>query len=846
MNRFRRILFPLLCLPAACLWLTSAGAQQVDPAMLQKAKSMGFSPTEIEALKATQQSQTGTSARPGTQSRPGLDTSRRWNLTPEQLDQINPAQLEKLISDKIDQQGQVQDVRGKRPQAQPGTANLTQDVGEFVDVKELPYEKQQPIEYEIVLKDGQYIKRALPVVFGREVFSSRNLTFAPNYNLATPVDYVLGPGDEVIVEAWGASETYSKQKVTPDGTITLQGIGPVTVAGLTMAEAGGRIGGKVSQIMGGTQSRVTLGQIRSIKVNIAGEVMVPGTYTLPSLATVFNAIYSAGGVNKIGSLRDIKVYRNNRQIATLDVYDYLIHGRYTANVRLEDNDMIIVPPYESYVTMTGKIKRERVYELKKGESLSQAIEYAGGFTGDSYTDNINVRRKTGRQYSILTVEEADYSSFPMYDGDSVVVDKIIADYANRLTISGAVWRPGDYQLSESLSTLTELIAKAEGLRGDEFGSRGQITRRKSDFTYEVIPFDVRTAATGAQQIELMKEDSVYIPNILELREDFRIVVKGEVNRPDTIAYRDGMTVEDAILRTGGLKESASYAKIEVARRIKDPNSTTYTSRTADLQVFSITGDLAIAPAAQRFVLQPFDEIFIRRSPGYNEQQNVTLNGEVLYPGEYVLATAGDRISDVILKAGGITPEAYVKGASVKRKMTEDEQARMESLLRIARSDRGRDSLSSSLLSSSTEAVYPIGVNVEQALMKPGCNEDIILHDGDQVFVPKYNSTVRISGSVLYPNSVTFNKSSVKSYIIQAGGYTDMARKRPFVIYMNGKVAATRAGLFGKSYPKVEPGSEVVVPMKVPRNGNTLSAVMGMMSSTASMAAMVASIINLTK
>ena len=848
MTLLKRV-FPAFCffvLGSGFAW-NPASAQQIDPSMLQKAQSMGLSPSEIEALKNTQQAQQSQQSlrTPGTQSnfnQLGLDTTKRWNLTPQELDQINPSQLEKLISNKIDQEGQLKDVRS----TQPGSANLTQDIGEFLDVEQLPYEKPLPVEYEIVIKDGKYIKRALPMVFGREVFSSKNLTFAPNYNMPTPPNYILGPEDEIIVEVWGSSEMYVKQKITPEGTVTIQGIGPVSLTGLTMEEANQRMASRIAQIMEGAQVNVSLGQIRSIKVNIAGEVMVPGTYTLPSLATAFNAIYAAGGVNRIGSLRSIKIYRNSQLISDLDVYDYLVYGRYDTNIRLEDNDMIIVSPYENHVTMTGKIKRERVYELKKGETLKQAIDYAGGFMGDAYSNNLNVLRKTGRQYSIQTVDQADFDAFVMYDGDSVVVDRIISEYANRLTITGAVWRPGDYQLSDKISTLSQLIAKAEGLRGDEFASRGQITRRKPDFTYEIIPFDVRAAATGQEDITLQKEDSVYIPNILELREDYRIVVRGEVNRPDTLEYREGMTVEDAIIRSGGLKESASYANIEVARRIKDPTSTTYTNRTADIYTFTITGDLAIAPEAHRFVLMPFDEVYIRRSPGYREQQSVTLSGEVLYTGEYVLATAGERLSDVIYKAGGLTPEAYVRGASIRRLMTENERVQVETILKVAANNQGSDSLSTASLANSLDSIYPVGVDVEQALKNPGCSDDIILRDGDQIFIPKYNSTVKISGSVLYPNTVTFERSKLKDYISQAGGYTDQARRRPFVIYMNGKVAATRPGFFYKKYPKIEPGCEVVVPMKQKRNQNGLASVMGMMSSTASLAAMVASIINLSR
>lgn len=554
-----------------------------------------------------------------------------------------------------------------------------------------------------------------------------------------------------------------------------------------------------------------------------------------------------GGVNKIGSLRAIKVFRDGKEVATLDVYDYLINGKYDTNIRIEDNDMIIVQPYDSYVAVTGKVKRPRIYEMKKGETLAKAFEYAGGFTGDAYNDNVNVKRKTGRQYSILTVEKPDFDAFAVADGDSVSVGRIFNEYANRLVITGAVWRPGNYELTDNTATLSKLIAKAEGLKGNEFASRGQVTRRKSDYTYEVIPFNVREAAAGVNDIPLMREDSVYIPNILELREEYVIGVRGEVNRPDTLPFRDGMTVEDAILRSGGLKESASYAKIEVARRIKDPNSTSYTNKTADLYTFNIDKDLSIAPEASRFVLQPFDEVYVRRSPGYSEQQRVAVTGEVLYGGEYVLATAGERISDVIKKAGGFTPEAYVKGVSVKRKLTGDELAQVESMLKMSRDSRnttGRDSMAFENLE--VQDFYAVGVDVAAAIQNPGGNDDIILRDGDQILVPKYTGTVKISGAVNYPNSVAYDKKNVKSYIAQAGWYKQSARRRPFVIYMNGKVASTRTGFFSRRYPKVEPGCEIVVPQKMERNGRGLQNVMGMMTSTASLAAMVASVINLAK
>lgn len=819
-------------LSAAVPGYVSAQLPGVTPDVIQKARQSGATEEQIQqalggmSVPGTPQSGTNAGAgksATGSADRKALDQKVLRDLNPTKVTGVDTLTWNQVLSNDWQLQQQQQRI----------LQSMT-----------TPY--QDP-EFEVLWEDGKFVRRPIPKVFGREIFQNKNLTFAPNYNMATPPSYVLGAGDEIVVEVWGPSELYDKQKITPDGTINIQGVGPISLNGLTIAEAQKRIASKLSGVMGGANVKVSLGQIRSIKVNIAGEVMVPGTYTLPSLATVFNAIYSAGGVNKIGSLRAIKVFRDGKEVATLDVYDYLINGKYDTNIRIEDNDMIIVQPYDSYVAVTGKVKRPRIYEMKKGETLAKAFEYAGGFTGDAYNDNVNVKRKTGRQYSILTVEKPDFDAFAVADGDSVSVGRIFNEYANRLVITGAVWRPGNYELTDNTATLSKLIAKAEGLKGNEFASRGQVTRRKSDYTYEVIPFNVREAAAGVNDIPLMREDSVYIPNILELREEYVIGVRGEVNRPDTLPFRDGMTVEDAILRSGGLKESASYAKIEVARRIKDPNSTSYTNKTADLYTFNIDKDLSIAPEASRFVLQPFDEVYVRRSPGYSEQQRVAVTGEVLYGGEYVLATAGERISDVIKKAGGFTPEAYVKGVSVKRKLTGDELAQVESMLKMARDSRnttGRDSMAFENLE--VQDFYAVGVDVAAAIQNPGGNDDIILRDGDQILVPKYTGTVKISGAVNYPNSVAYDKKNVKSYIAQAGWYKQSARRRPFVIYMNGKVASTRMGFFSRRYPKVEPGCEIVVPQKMERNGRGLQNVMGMMTSTASLAAMVASVINLAK
>ena len=821
---------------------------QIDPALLQQAQSMGLSQSQINNALSGQQGKQGSQSSSLSSSRgnTGLgDTITRRPLSAADLEKVNPVLLEKIISEMIDEEGSLYDVRqGGRilgTQTQRGQTG-TQLPVDSQQLRELEYYRQQEKDYEIVIRDGRYIKRPLPVVFGREIFTNRNLTFEPNYNMATPPTYVLGSGDELVIEVWGTSELFERVKVSTEGTVSLAGVGPIPVAGLTVQEASRRVASQVNQVMTGANVSVSLGQIRSIKVNIGGEALVPGSYTLPSLATVFNALYAAGGVNKIGSLRSIKVYRNSRLVADLDVYDYLIRGEYETNIRLEDNDMIIVSPYENFVTIYGQVKRDRTYEMKRGETLATLVDYAGGFKGDAYSENLQVRRKTGRQYQLLTVDKNDFAEFPLNDGDSVQVGRIIEEYANRLTIEGAVWRPGEYEFSASLNTLAALIEKAEGLKGNEFATRGQITRRKPDYTYEVIPFDPVAVASGRVSIELRPEDEIFIPTIMEMREEFTVTIAGEVNHPDTLPYRDNMTIEDLILQSGGLKESASLARIEVARRIKDPNSTTYTDKIAEIHTFNITEDLAITSEARRFTLNPFDNVYIRRSPGYSEQKSVTVTGEVLFEGPYVLATSGERISDLIRKAGGFTPEAYVKGASVKRKLTEDEIAQIESLRQIATSSNSsRDSLS--LATVDLPTVYPIGVDVERAVANPGSPDDIILRDGDIVFVPKLTNTVKITGAVLYPNTVVYDGGKLRKYISQAGGYRDMARRKPYVLYMNGKVMATRGGLFGRRFPKIEPGCQVVVPMKLPRDKTGLSATMGILSSTTSMAAMIATMIS---
>lgn len=707
--------------------------------------------------------------------------------------------------------------------------------------------KLTPAEAERLKREEKRIQDSIlrNSVFGREIFSARNLTFAPTYNLPTPANYVLAAGDRLFIDLWGDAEANYDLKVSPDGFITVPDAGVINVGGVTVEAAEKRIRNKLASTVSGLNNgtvnlKLSLGDIRSIKVNIIGEASMPGTYTLPSLATLFNALYEAGGVSDIGSLRSIKLIRGGKQVAELDVYDYLIGGKQEVNVGLQDNDMIIVQPYENLVKVTGKVKRPRIYELKKGETADDLLLYTGGFMGEAYKDNITVNRKSGRMMSVHSVPTEEFAEFAMADGDSVAVGEVIRQYANRVTVEGAVWRPGDYELNDSLTTLKELIKKAEGIRGDALMSRTQIVRLNDDYTSSVESIDLQGLLNGiVADVKLKPEDLVRIPSVNSLKEGYTIDVKGEVNTPQTLLYRDNMTIEDAILMANGLKESASLARIEVARRVKNPNSTEPSDRIAELFQFNIPADLGLSPETAAFTLQPFDEVYIRRSPGYSEQNSVFAEGEFLFDGEYVLSTNNDRLSDLVAKAGGLTPEAYIKGAYLKRQLSEERLTRQETLFDL--SERGKAATGDTIMMKRMKVgdYYPIAIDLTAALKDPSGLENLVLEDGDKLVVPKFNNTVTISGAVLYPCTVTFVKGQkIKDYIARGGGYAARAKKRPFVIYANGLPDAKRGG----RWPKIEPGCEIVVPSKPPKGtGMSAAEIMSLATSTVSMGAMITSI-----
>lgn len=686
-------------------------------------------------------------------------------------------------------------------------------------------------------------------IFGHDVFTNRNLTFEPSINLATPVDYRLGPGDEVIIDVWGASENTIRQSISPEGTIQVSGLGPVQLSGMTVKDANAYLQREFSKIYSGisgseptSQIKLTLGDIRTIQINIMGEVAVPGTYTLSSFSSVFHALYRAGGVNKIGSLRSIKVVRNGKTIADLDVYDYLMKGKMKDDIRLQEGDVIIVNPYESLVRIAGKVKRPMFYEMKPTETVATILNYAGGFTGDAYKKAVRIIRKSGREHQVYNVDEMDYSVFRLDDGDSISVDAVLKRFENRVEIRGAVYRSGLYELSGTVNTVKQLIKKAEGLRGDAFLNRALLDRENEDLSHEVIAVDLGGLLKGTvADIPLQKNDILYIPSIHDLKEEETISIHGEVANPGTFLFSKNMTIEDLLVQSGGLLEAAATTKVDITRRIKDPKSTSFSSVLGKTYSFDIKDGLVVGGEGD-FHLEPFDEVYVRKSPAYRKQQNVVVAGEVLFGGNYALVKKNERLSDLISKAGGITPDAYVKGARLIRKMTEEEQRRQADAVRMARMGEGKDSISVEKLNISD--TYTVGINLEKAISNPGSDFDLVLREGDVLFIPEYINTVKISGAVMYPNTVLYKRGeSLRYYINQAGGYGNLAKKKKaYVVYMNG----TLSRLKSRDKKAIEPGCEIIVPSKEEKKRMSTAEILGMGSTTASIAAMIATMVNLFK
>ena len=683
------------------------------------------------------------------------------------------------------------------------------------------------------------------LVYGHNIFSGRNLTFAPSENLATPENYRLGPGDEVIIDIWGTNQATIRQTISPDGFINIDDIGIVYLSGMTVKEADSFMRRKLNQIYSvagdnpKSEMKLTLGSIRTIQVNIMGEVVMPGTYYLSSLSNLYHAVYRAGGVNALGSLRDIQLVRDGKKVASVDVYDFLMNGTLPADITLQEGDIVLVHPYDALVDISGNVKRPMLYELKEGETISDLIIYAGGFKGDAYTSNLRMIRRNGREYQVFTIDQPDYTSFKLMDGDAVSVGAMLDRYENKLEIRGAVYRPGIYQLCDNISTVSQLIAKADGLTGDAFTNRAILHREKEDLTLEVIPLDIRSILNGTvPDVVLQKNDALYIPSIHDLQDMGFITVSGEVARPGDYVFADNTTLEDIIIQAGGLLESASMVKVDVSRRVKDPRSTEPTDTISRIYSFSIKDGFVI-DGEPGFILAPYDQVMVRRSPGYSAQRQVTVSGEVVFAGRYTLTRKNQRISELVADAGGVTDWAYVKGARLVRRINSDERTRMNAVLETM--GRGRDSIDVSKLDMGN--VYYVGIDLSDALANPGGDTDLVLREGDELQIPEYNNTVRISGNVMYPNTVVYDSSlRVKDFVEMAGGYGFRSKKnKAYVIYMNGTVA--KAGRNMKAV--VQPGCEIVVPAKG-RNPEALQNILSIATTSASLATMIATIGNIIK
>lgn len=685
-------------------------------------------------------------------------------------------------------------------------------------------------------------------VFGRNIFNTRNLTFEPSVNLATPPNYRLGPGDEVIIDIWGTSQNTIRQQISPDGTINIEKIGPVSLSGMTVSEANGylkRVLGKTYSGLdapdGTLEIRLTLGNARTIQINVMGEVIQPGTYALSSFSTVFHALYRAGGVNEIGSLRNVQVTRNGKTVAKVDVYDFIMKGKTQDDIRLQEGDVIIVPAYEALVQISGNVKRPMKFEMKKNETLATLINYAGGFSADAYTRSLRVVRQNGEEYEINTVKEIDYSAYPMRNGDVVTAEAILNRFTNKLEVRGAVYRPGIYQLNGEINTVRALVNEAKGLTGDAFTNRAVLQREREDLTTEIISVDVRSIMAGTSpDIPLQKNDILYIPSIHDLEDRGDVAIFGEVAKPDSYSYSDNMTLEDLIIRAGGLRESASTVRVDVSRRIKDPKSTHSTDSIGQMFTFALKDGFVI-DGEQGFTLQPYDQVFVRRSPGYQAQQNVQVTGEVIFGGTYAMTTTEERLSDLVKKAGGATPKAYLRGAKLIRVANDEEKKRMRDVINLMNRQFGEAMMDS--LGIRVEDTFSVGIDLEKAMAKPGSEYDLVLREGDVLDVPKLNNTVKVNGAVMMPNTVGYlSGENANYYLDQAGGYALNAKKsKKFVIYMNGQVARIK----GRSKDKIEPGCEIIVPSKKNKKVN-VGEILGYASSFGSLATMFATISNLIK
>lgn len=685
-------------------------------------------------------------------------------------------------------------------------------------------------------------------IFGHDLFTGSSLTFEPNENIATPSNYKLGPGDEVIIDIWGANEDNLRERISPEGNIIVAQLGPVYLNGLTIEAANAKLRQVFAYKYAGvggddpeSDISITLGQLRTIQVNVLGEVVVPGSYRLSPFSTLFHALYQTGGVTPIGSLRSVEIHRDGKLFKTVDVYDYLFSGKLKDDIRLEEGDVVIVPPYRQLVEIEGNVKRPMFYETIEGETLSKLLEYAGGFTGDAYTGEVRVVRQTGSEQQLSSVRDTQYGGFTLADGDRVTVSASLDRFANRVEVRGAVFRPGMYELGNGIRTVGELVRRADGVTEDAFLSRALLSRESRDLTPETLAVDLRSILDGrTPDIELRRNDVLFIPSHLDLTELGSLTIYGEVARPGNYPYALHTTIEDLIVLSGGLRDGASTARIEVSRRLTDSNSEHAVKELAQVYSFSIRDGLVL-DGQTGFELKPFDVVIVRKSPGYQKQRTVEIDGEVPFTGSYTLINKNERLSDLVRRAGGVTEFAYLRGARLLRRMNDEEKAVRDETLRLAMQNSGSDSLVMSKIALSD--TYSVGIELDKALQRPGTSVDMVLREGDKLIIPEEVSTVAISGDVMRANTVLYQPGkNYKYYIAQAGGYGDRAKKGSvYIIYMNGMIAKASS-----SGAKIEPGCTIIVPTKRARNGQFLSQILGVATTAASLGTMAASIANLAK
>jgi protein involved in polysaccharide export with SLBB domain len=720
----------------------------------------------------------------------------------------------------------------------------------------------------------------IPKIFGAELFKNNNITFEPNLRMATPKNYIIGPDDQLLIDLTGDNEANYKLQVSPEGTIRLQYVGLISVGGLSIEQATSKIRSAMSKTYVGLKSgktnvSITIGNIRSIKITLLGEVVKPGSYTLSSLSTVFNALNASGGPNENGSFRKIQVIRNNKIVSTIDVYDFLLKGIQTDNIRLQDQDVINIPVYQTRVEMSGEVKRPALFEVLNTESLEDVISFAGGFSNKAYTAKIKVLQNTNKERRITDVSSDNFIKYNPLNGDKYIVEAILDRFANRVEIKGAVFRPGQYELESGL-TLKQLILKADGLKEDAFLNRGYISRLNTDNSLALLSFDVDKVLKGTEQdIPLRREDKITISSIFDLRDEYKVDIKGEVRFPGTFDYGEGMNIQSLIQMAGGFKEGATPNRIEVARRIKDSDANSIIAKTAEVLNINIDRDLKLQDST--FILQPFDIVSIRSAEGFQTQKQVKVEGEVLYPGIYTITNKDERISDIIKRAGGLTILSFPEGASLKRPgpeviegkdsvdldgniiksntistasktAREKQKEELQKLANLKRLQASGDNNATDTAQLVQEVKILgsdlVGIDLVRIIKKPRSKYDLLLEEGDIINVPKQLQTVKVTGEVLRPINIVYNHNrGMKDYINGAGGFTYNANKNgAYIQYANGSVDANRKFLFFNNYPKVKPGSEIFIPKRAPRERLGVAGVVGLTSALATVAAVLISVL----